>query len=364
MRMPTAARIWVSAFLLCAGLLLFPTFNRWVETRTWVAVDMPISLAPGHVRTGSFPVNLNSDYQIVIELDDYPYGNEPECEEYKVIQTHWWLYRDGRASSSWVDDWRNRWGNESTGAVTGSYLGAFDSSPGLYTLDVEIVADATCLLSFHPRLRVSTDKSDYAQGGWIRAVTLLASCALFGISFALLLVGSLESDSVQVTRGESLAIFNTLRAERELARRKLHLMGPESSLPSIGYLYAVTCLVLFLTMAPLILGKSMQSSGIPARLLRPDVIHASSDGEEMGLLVYVDLSGKLYLNSKPVTAEELPRALEDEFARRADCLVYVEGDLGVQFQAVAQAMDLIRGAHGEVIMLTPSMRAEAQTGHD
>jgi biopolymer transport protein ExbD len=359
MRTPTAARIGLSASLLCAGLLLFPAFNHWVATRTWVAVDMPVSLEPGHVRTGSFPINLNTDYDLLIELDGYPYGNNPECEAYKVIQTRWWLYRDGRVSTSWTDDWRNRWGSEPTRPITGDYLGAFDSSSGLYTLDVEILPGAACLQAFHPRLRVSTDKSDYARGGWIRAGALLVSCVLVGISFALLLVGSLASDSAHVTRGQSLAIFDTLRAERESARRKLHLMGPESSLPNFGYLYAVTYLVLFLTNAALMLGGYGRSSGIPARLLRPGVIHARSDSRETGLLVYVDASGRLYLNSRPITAEELPRALEDEFARRADWSVYVEGDPAVQFQAVAQVMDLIRGAHGEVIMLTPNMRAEA-----
>jgi biopolymer transport protein ExbD len=359
MRTPTAARIWLSACLLCAGLLLFPTFNRWVETRTWVALDTPLSLAPGRVRTGSFPINLNTDYQILIELSGYPYGSDSECEAYKVIQTHWWVYRDGRIRASWLDDWRSRWGGGPARPITGDYLGVFDGSPGDYTLDVEILPGATCLQEFHPRLRVSTDKSEYARGGWIRAVTLVVSCLLVGISFALLLVGSLASDSVQVTPGEGLAIFDTLRGERESTGRQLHLMGPESTLPNIGYLYAVTYLVLFLTNAALMLGGYARSSGIPARLLRPGVIHASSDAQETGLLVYVDESGRLYLNSKPITAEELPRALEDEFAHRADWSVYVEGDPGVQFQAVAQAMDLIRGAHGEVIMLTPNMRAEA-----
>ncbi len=184
MRTPTAARIWLSTSLLCAGFLLFPTVNRWMETRTWVAVDMPISLAPGHIRTGSFPINLSADYQIEIELNDYGYGQGPECEAYKVVQTRWWLYRDGHVDSNWVDDWYNRWDAEPNGPLTGSYLGVFDSSPGRYTLDVEILPGATCLQAFQPRLRVFSDDSDYVRGGWIRAAALLASFALVGISFA------------------------------------------------------------------------------------------------------------------------------------------------------------------------------------
>jgi biopolymer transport protein ExbD len=364
MRVPTAARIWVSVSLLCAGIMLFPAFNHWVVTRTWVAVNMPISLKAGHVKADNFYVNVSTVYHIEIELEGYEYWRYPDCQDYKVIQSRWWLSRNGSVSATWKDHWDRYWDLGPDDPMSGVYLGAFRSSTGRYNLDVEILSDSTCLQPFHPRLRVYADNSDFAHGGWIRATALLVSWALVGISVAFLLVSSVAPVQTQVTHGKRFAIFDKLRAERESARRKLALMGPASILPNIGYAYGLTYLIVFLAFAPFILGKFMSSRGIPARLLRPGVIQVSTDRQTTGLLVYVDRRGSLYLNSKPVTGEGLPRALEDEFARRADWSVYVEGDPDVQYQAVVQAMDLVRSAQGKVIMLTPNMRAEAQAGHD
>jgi len=362
MRMPTAPRILLGVSLLCAGIVLFPAYNHWVATRTWVALDMPISLAPGHIRADNFHVNISTVYQIEIELKGYDFRPYSDCQDYKVIQARWWLSRDGRESTTWKDHWDRYWDFGPDEPMRSSDLGAFHSSAGRYNLDVEILPDSTCLQQFHPRLRVYADNSDYTRGGWIHGVAILLSWALVGISVAFLLVSSAAPVQAQVTRGESFAIFDTLRAQRESARRNLALMGPASILPSIGYVYALTYFVVFLAFAPFILGKWMPSRGISARLLRPGAIHASSDRQPTGLLVYVDRNGELYLNSKAVTAEELSRALEDEFGRRADWSVYVEGDSDVTYLAVVQAMDLVRGAHGKVIMLTPNMRGEAQAG--
>jgi biopolymer transport protein ExbD len=117
-------------------------------------------------------------------------------------------------------------------------------------------------------------------------------------------------------------------------------------LPSIGYVYALTYLLLFLAYAPFHLAIWNYSHGLPAKMLRRNVTHFS---DVPGLLIYVTRDGRFYLNSVPVSASELSKSLEAEFARRADWSVYVEGDSDGQFRFVAEAMDLVRGAHGKVI---------------
>lgn len=362
-RMPAPSRLGISLSLLCAGIVLFPAYNHWVLTRTWVAVDMPISLAPGHLRTGSFNVNLSTTYQINIELHGYEYWRYPDCHSQRVIQARWWLSRDRRVVSTWKDYWGSSWNFVPSDFLQGTYLGTFDSSTGRYNLDIEMVSDATCLQAFHPRLRVYADDSDYVRGGWVHEMALLASFPLVGIGIAFLLVSSTEPFQAKITHGQSLAIFDTLRAKRQSAQRKFVLMGPASIVPTVGYVCALTYFLLFLAAAPFQLARFSRSLGIPARLLRPSFIQVSSDRQTTGLLVYVDRSGNLYKNSKPITAEELPRALEEEFARRADWSVYVEGDSATEYRAVVHAMDLVRSAQGKVIMLTPNMRAEEQASH-
>jgi biopolymer transport protein ExbD len=360
MRMPTPARVWVSGFLICAGVVLFPAYHHWFATRTWAPVDIPISLAPGHVKTGDFHINLHTVFHFEIDLKGYDdYRQYPDCQDYKVIQTRWWLSRNRRVVTTWEDFWNNHWAGVPHGPVSGSYLGAFESSAGRYDLDVEFAPGASCLQRFHPRLRIYADDTDYAGSGWIFAAALLTSCLLVGVGGGFLLASSTRSFPANVSRGESLAIFGTLRARRESSRRKLLLMGRASILPTVAYVYAATFFLLFLVMAPFRLARSLRSEGIPARLLRTDVMRASID-QPTGLLVYVDRRERLYLDSKLMTPGELQRALETDFALRADWSVYVEGDPDVAYQTVVRAMDLVRNAHGKVILLTPAMRAEAE----
>ncbi len=359
--MPTTARVWVSAFLICAGIVVFPAYHHWFATRTWVAMDTPISLAPGHVKTRDFYINLHTVFRFQIDLTGYDddYWRYPACKDYEVIQTRWWLSHDGRVTSTWEDSWDNHWAGVPHGPVSGSYLGAFESSPGRYDLDVEFASDASCLQRFHPHLRVYADDTDYAGGGWIFATALLTCCLLTGAGIGLLLASWAAPRPAKLSCGESLAVFDTLCVRRESLRRRPTLMSPSSILPTVGYLYATTCLLIFLVIAPLQLSRFFRSHGIPARVLRSDVMmQASREQQTTGLLVYVDRNGSLYLNSKQVTATELPRALEEGFARRADWSVYVEGDPNLAYRTVVGAMDLVRSAHGKVIMLTPGIRAD------
>lgn len=136
------------------------------------------------------------------------------------------------------------------------------------------------------------------------------------------------------------------------------LTGPASIPPRFGYVYALTLSLLVLMNTPFP-RDSRRSCGIPVRVLRPGVIQAGTD-RAAGLLVYVDRDGNRYLNSKRTTAGELPGALEQEFAGRADWSVYVDGDSDAACSSVVRAMDLVPRAQGRVILLTPKMRAEAE----
>lgn len=139
---------------------------------------------------------------------------------------------------------------------------------------------------------------------------------------------------------------------------KALLRQPRSTAPALGYAYALTCCLALLIVAPFQMLKFRVSRGIPTRLLSSGVVQAESSLRTTGLLVYIDRNGKLFLNSKPVTASQLPRALEAEFARRADWSVYVEGDSDANYGDVIRAMDQVRAAHGAVIILTPELRTE------
>jgi biopolymer transport protein ExbD len=346
------------AFLIAAGLILFLAYRHWFLTRTWVAADVPISLAPGRFSSGDFYINLRADYHIGIEPKDNGYTRDPNCQAYQVIHTRWRLYHDGRVFSTWKSYLGIYLEGQPDRSRQGAYLGSFDGIPGHYTLEGEMVTDATCLEEGGARLRIYAEDFAYSWEGsnwlWLQicSVALVGfGCGLLGVSAA----GTAERP--KITPGYRLAIFDTAAAAREPARRKLLLMGIHTPIPNVGYIYALTYLVLFSTLATFQMSRWWTSQGITVELPRTDTIQAES-GQSPALLVYVDSRGGMYLNSKPMTADQLPRALEYEFARRADWSVYVEGDENATVRDVMAAMDLVRGVNGEVIMLTPGMRAE------
>jgi hypothetical protein len=186
MRMPAARRVWLCAFLIAAGLALFPAYRQWVSTRTWVAADVPISLAAGHFSTGNFYINVGTVYHIEIVLKDYGDTNNPDCLDYQVIHTRWWLYRGGRMISTWKDFWGDYLEGQPNRAMAGKYLGDFDSVIGDYRIEGEMATDATCLQNGGARLRVYAENSNYSPGSKIWQCFQVCVVALVGIGLGLL----------------------------------------------------------------------------------------------------------------------------------------------------------------------------------
>jgi hypothetical protein len=65
MRVSITGRIGIA--LILVGPILMGGTIRWLATYPHVALDMPVSLAPGHIVTGNFSVNPGTLYYIDIE---------------------------------------------------------------------------------------------------------------------------------------------------------------------------------------------------------------------------------------------------------------------------------------------------------
>jgi biopolymer transport protein ExbD len=68
------------------------------------------------------------------------------------------------------------------------------------------------------------------------------------------------------------------------------------------------------------------------------------------------LATKLYLNSKPLSWEELNSALKVELSQRSVWVVYVEADSNVSWQDALSAIDVARGLNAKVVLLTSRNR--------
>jgi len=76
------------------------------------------------------------------------------------------------------------------------------------------------------------------------------------------------------------------------------------------------------------------------------------------VVIVVDKQGNYQLNQEPVAKEMLESRLQAIFATRAERVVFVKGDPELEFQAVAYAIDVAKGAGiDKVGIMTPKIEA-------
>jgi len=76
------------------------------------------------------------------------------------------------------------------------------------------------------------------------------------------------------------------------------------------------------------------------------------------VVIVIDKDGKISLNQEPVLKENLQTRLEEIFKTRAERVAFVKGDPELDFQVVAQAIDVAKGAGIDKIgLMTPKIEA-------
>lgn len=172
-RHPLRARTLIGLGLAILGMASFVIVKRWIDTRIFVPVDIPVSLAAGHIRTGPFRINVEQGYSIWIDFDQNTYFN-PMCSSYSTLKTTWTLYRDGRVQTQW-----------DAPVLQDGYLEGFDAAKGFYDLDVHVLADASCLNANRPRLSVVTSRDD---DSFYAGVVLWTGAIFFVIGISLVVL--------------------------------------------------------------------------------------------------------------------------------------------------------------------------------
>jgi hypothetical protein len=309
--------------LILVGVAIYLPFSHWMATRTFVAFNKPVSLAPGHLRTGPFAINLNEPYTIWLDCDQQQQGGE--CSSYSVLSSSWILYKGIHAVDSS--------GKE---PVQDSYLMGFQREAGTYDLDLTILKDSSCLNAFHPRLRIFTSREPYD----LFASMVYVFCALsVGVGSTLLLLARQRLRAVPV-----------LRKPKESKR-------PFWGLPAFGFFAANVYMVLALTMMVLQIIDHEAPRGLRVRVIRPGALAAPSPGIQP-LLVRLQLTTRdkrpdLYVGSQRMAWEDFDAFLKKEIVRRPpNWPVYFEGDPEMDWQDAARAIDRIRGLNADVVLIT------------
>ena len=80
--------------------------------------------------------------------------------------------------------------------------------------------------------------------------------------------------------------------------------------------------------------------------------------QDRTVVIVIDKDKSMKLNSEPTDMAKLGPRLEDIFKTRADRVVFVKGDPNLEFQTVAQAIDIAKGAGIDKIgLMTPQVEA-------
>ena len=332
------------SFATAAALIICPIvallgYKRWLDTRTFQPLDMPISLSPGHVKTPNFYINLTSEYRAMVDVD-YSATYATGCQEdaWRSLKTKTTAFENGANIG------------EADGPVYGDVAVITVDKKGLYSLDLNVLSDASCLNSAHPTLTVSI-ASDfpyddlYRTGVWIVLIPVVAGIGLLG--YLLLARTKRTINTRSEVEGEEP------RTTSVVEPRPLEETQRFAALPHFGlYCTTVLGLVVFVMM---VLNTPYPSKGLYVSLnVDPNARYDPTPP----IIVTIrqdpaTLYPNLFVNSKPVRWSGLQDALKNELKVRPNWVIYIDGDPNLPFAHVAEVVNAAKELHAKAVLLTP-----------
>jgi biopolymer transport protein TolR len=114
------------------------------------------------------------------------------------------------------------------------------------------------------------------------------------------------------------------------------VMAKINIVPMIDILLVL--LIIFMVITPL------TPKGLDALIPQPPPKDQPPQANERTVVIIINKDHTMMINAEPITYDKLGDRLFDIFKTRAERVVFVKGDPELEFQAVAQAIDIAKGA--------------------